>query len=199
LPPGEYSLDASQPGFDTYHIAQLTLNVRDRQMLRLELKLAAAEGASIQVTAHAEATSSDAAQGISVDQNYVQNLPANGRNAESLVLMTPGITSAAGGRDGDGFNANGLHSNTNYYTLDGVSMNTPVGGGGGPGGPMGGGPPGTPSAGSSTEILSIDSMQENCRRSARTGRSQRRIRTYRLPSCCSGTGPGKNTSASSKC
>jgi hypothetical protein len=69
------------------------------------------------------ALSSDAAQGVTLDQQYIQNLPANGRNAESLILMTPGVTTAAGGKGGGGFNANGLRSNTNYFTLDGVLEN----------------------------------------------------------------------------
>ena len=101
--------------------------------------------------AAAEAPSSDVGQAVSLDQTFLQNLPANGRNAESLILMSPGITTAAGGRSDGGFNANGLRSNTNYFTLDGVSLNQPTstdtgfggfrgGGGGGPGGM----PPGPP-------------------------------------------------------
>jgi hypothetical protein len=162
LAPGEYALDTVKTGFEQHRVDLLILKVRDRQLLRVELKVAAASGTKIEVTDRVETTSSDAAQGISMDQRYLQNLPANGRNAESLVLMTPGISSAAGG-NGGGFNTNGLRSNTNYYTLDGVSMNLPTGGGGpgGPGGPMGGGPPAAaPGSGSSTQMISIDAMQE---------------------------------------
>src|SRR5262249_9033228 len=110
----------------------------------------------------------DASTGISVDQNYIQNLPVNGRSAQALVLMAPGITSAAGERGGmGGFNANGQRSNTNYYTLDGVSVNSPLGGGGGgagfgggpPGGGGGGPPPGGGDGGSGS-LISMDSMQE---------------------------------------
>lgn len=81
--------------------------------------------------------------------------------------MVPGITSAEGGKGGGGFNANGLRSNANYYTLDGVSMNTaPAGGGGGGfggppgGGPGGGGPQPGGGGGGATGTISIDSMQE---------------------------------------
>jgi len=161
LQPGEYSLDAESMGFDKYHIGRFTLNVRDRQNIRLQLKITEASATKVEVNARPQTLSSDAAQGISLDQQYVQNLPANGRNVESLILMAPGISSAAGGRGGDGgFNANGLRSNTNYYTVDGVSLNRPVGGGGGPG-PGGGGPgAASPGAGSSTEILRLTA----CRR-----------------------------------
>ena len=81
-------------------------------------------------------------------------------------MMTPGITSAAGGMGGmgGGFNANGLRSNTNYYTMDGLSLNSPVGGGpGGGGGPRGGGGFGGGAAGrrrNMGETVSMDALQE---------------------------------------
>ena len=161
LQPGEFSLEASKQGFEKHRLERFTLQVRDRLALRLELKVLAAANTSVEVSDKAEPVSNDAAQGISVERQFIQNLPANGRNAESLILMTPGITTAAGGKGDGGFNANGLRSNTNYYTLDGVSMNRPTGGGGfgGPGGGPGGGGP-APGAGSATEMITIDGMQE---------------------------------------
>jgi len=166
LQPGEYSLDASKAGFDKYHLDQLTLNVRDRQIFRIDLHVTAAAGVSVQVTEKAESVSSEAAQGVSADIKYVENIPVNGRDAQSLILMAPGITSAAGGKGDGGFNANGLRENTNYYTLDGVSTNSspagPGGAGGGGGGfGFGGGGGGTAgAAGSATQLISIDAMQE---------------------------------------
>jgi hypothetical protein len=161
LSPGDYSLEVTKAGFDKYRIETMVLKVRDRQTLHIGLAVTAAAGTSIQVTAESGTVSSDSGQGISVDQKYVENLPANGRNAESLILMAPGISTAAGGKGG-GFNANGLRSNTNYYTLDGVSMNQPTSGGGAGGGPMrgGGGAPPMGGGAPSTDMISIDAMQE---------------------------------------
>jgi hypothetical protein len=170
LPPGDYELSVTKAGFDTIRIGRITLGVRDRQTLRLDLHLSPASGASIQVTDTVEAPSDDVAQGAALDQEFLQNLPTNGRRVEALIAMAPGVTPGRG----DGFNVNGLRSNTNYYTLDGVSLNSPVGGGGGPGGggPGGGGPgrgPGGPGGGGgampmggggSSEMISIDAMQE---------------------------------------
>lgn len=159
--PGEYSLDVDKAGFDKSRVERLTVRVRDRQIFRVALKLASATTTAVEVTASAQPISNDVAQGVSLDQQFTQELPVNGRNAETLILMTPGITSAAGGRGGDGgFNANGLRTTTNYFTLDGVSVNMAVSGGGG-GGRFGGGPPAaTPGAGTSTQLISIDDMQE---------------------------------------
>ena len=165
LPAGEYSLELDKKGFAKYHLDRFALALRDRQTIRVELKIAAAAGTAVNVSDQAEIVSNDAAQGVSLDQNYIQNLPVNGRSPEALILMAPGVTSATGsGRD---FNANGLRSNTNYYTLDGASVNRPVGGGpgGGGGGRFGGGgdggpPPASGGGSAATELINIDAMQE---------------------------------------
>lgn len=161
LQPGQYSLEITKTGFANLRIPTITLAVRDQQRLSAQLKLSAGT-TSVTVTAQPESVSTDASMGISVDQNYFENLPVNGRSVDALVLMAPGVTSGAG--PGGDFNANGMRSNTNYYTLDGVSLNGSVGGGGGPGpgGPGGGfgGPPPGAGSGSATSSVSLESMQE---------------------------------------
>lgn len=167
VPAGAYTLEIDKPGFGKYRIGELILTARDRRTLRAELQIAAAAGASVNVSALAEAMSADAASGTSVDQKFVENLPMNGRNAESLILMAPGITSVSGSAT-SGFNANGLRTNTNYFTLDGVSVNQSVnasgggrGGRGGFGGDEGGGFGGAAAGvGASTELINVDALQE---------------------------------------
>ena len=169
LTPGDYSVQIEKAGFQQYQIRSLPLGVRDRKTLVVELKVAAAQSSAVDVKDKVDLISNDAAQGVPISQNFFQSLPINGRNAESLVLLAPGITTSAGGIGDGGINANGLRSNTNYYTLDGVSLNTAVGaGGGGRGGGGGGGFGGfagtggalAPGAGGSTELIPIDAMQE---------------------------------------
>ena len=166
LEPQDYSVDVGKTGFDNARVNRVTLRVRDRLSMVVQLKLKSVESA-VTVTDSAEGVTTDASTGISVDQDFIRNLPVNGRNADTLVLMAPGVTSTAGVRGpGGGFNANGLRSNTNYFTLDGVSLNMPAGGGGpvGGGGPFGGGGPpggGGPFGGDGgTSLISLDAMQE---------------------------------------
>jgi hypothetical protein len=169
LQPGTYSLEAEKAGFDKIRMEQIVVSVRDRQALHLDFRVAPAAQTTITVTGQAEGISADPAAGISVDSEFLQYLPINGRSPESLILMTPGITSAAGGKGGMGFNTNGLRENTNYHTLDGVSVmgsmgGGPMGGGGGPmggggGGPMGGGGGGGGPMGGGG-MISMDAMQE---------------------------------------
>jgi hypothetical protein len=160
LQPGTYSLEATKAGFDTYRVDSLNLQVRDRQTFRVEFRVTAAAGTKVEVMAAAEAPSSDVGQAVSLGQQFLQYLPVNGWNAESLILMSPGITTAAGGRSDGGFNANGLRSNTNYFTLDGVSLNQPTSTDVGFGGARGGFGGGAGAGAGSTELISIDAMQE---------------------------------------
>ncbi len=168
LTPGDYSVQIEKTGFQPYQIRSLAIAVRDRKTLVVELKVAAAQSTAVDVKDKVDLISNDAAQGVPLARDYFSDLPVNGRNAEALVLMAPGISTSAGGIGDGGINANGLRSNTNYYTLDGVSLNTAVGAGGGGRGGGGGGFAGfggggvalTPGAGGSTELIPIDAMQE---------------------------------------
>ncbi len=151
LNPGDYTLEVAKAGFKTFRVEQLEINVRDRRVLRLEMVSAAAKEPE-EKAARNQAPSNDAGLGMTLDRAYIDNLPANGRNTESLIMLAPGITTSAGNKGGSGFNASGVRSNANYVTLDGVSVNLPIGGGSS----------GTisPRAGGATEIIPIDAMQE---------------------------------------
>jgi hypothetical protein len=163
LEPGDYSVTIEKTGFQTRRIDTVTLGVRDRKSLVLELKVAQAQSTTVEVTDRIDVLSSDTGQGVSMDNRYVDNLPTNGRDVDSLILMTPGISTATGGKGDGGINANGLRDNTNYYTIDGVSANRPIGGAGGGGfGGFGGGGGGFGGggAGSPVDTISMDAMQE---------------------------------------
>jgi len=166
LPAGEYSLEVEKTGFNKYQLKTFNLALRDRQTLRVELNIAPSTGATIFVADRPGIISNDSTSGVSLSQDFVENLPVNGRSAENLILLAPGVSSVTGSASG-GFNTNGLRSNANYYTLDGVSVNrsVSVNGGAVEGGMRGAfGDPGSAAAvagGSvSTELITIDAMQE---------------------------------------
>jgi hypothetical protein len=160
LPAGDYLLTVEKTGFSKYIIDRVTLSVRDRQILHVELKVAAAAGAAVTVSAATDPVSTDPTLGIVLSHEYVENLPNNGRSIESEIALSTGVTPSPDGID---FNANGLRSNTNYYTMDGLSVNRPIGTTGGfGGGRFGGGADGGATGGgsASSELISIDAMQE---------------------------------------
>ncbi len=58
-------------------------------------------------------------------------MPLNGRSIQSLITLTPGVvvTNVSSGSPGQ-FSMNGQRPDANYFTVDGVSANISVGGGG---------------------------------------------------------------------
>jgi hypothetical protein len=163
---GDYTLLVAKEGFRDQRVELIRLTARDTRNLRLQLEVVAASGTSITVTEQLEGVSTDISTGSAMGQKYVKDLPVNGRDVNSLVRLAPGVVSGVG-PDG-GINANGLRSNTNYYTVDGVSANTGIGGGAALPGPLGsmgaamgssGSMVGATSTGQSN-LISMDAMQE---------------------------------------
>jgi hypothetical protein len=166
LKPGAYRVEVDKTGFEKYIVEDLQLHARDFQSLRLQVRVAAADKSEVTVKGEVEGVQIDPSTGTTVNGRYALDIPSNSRSIQSLVLMAPGITYAGGGPGGGDVNANGLRSNTNYYTVDGVSANASGSGGGG-GGPMGGGggmsSPSTLSttaAGNTYSMITLDSLQE---------------------------------------
>lgn len=164
LNPGAYRVEVEKTGFEKYTVEDLQLHARDFQTLRLQVRVAAAEKSEVTIKGEVEGVQIDPSTGTTVNGRYASDLPSNSRSLQSLVLMAPGVIFAGGGSGGD-VNVNGLRSNTNYYTLDGVSANTGSGVSGG-GGLFGFGGMAAPSALSTTaggntyNIITLESMQE---------------------------------------
>jgi hypothetical protein len=166
LKPGAYRVEVDKTGFEKYIVEDLQLHARDFQSLRLQVRVAAADKSEVTVKGEVEGVQIDPSTGTTVNGRYALDIPSNSRSIQSLVLMAPGITYAGGGPGGGDVNANGLRSNTNYYTVDGVSANASGSGGGG-GGFMGaGGGMSSPStlsttaAGNTYSMITLDSLQE---------------------------------------
>src|SRR5215471_7988385 len=61
----------------------------------------------------------------SIDSQQIQNLPLQGRQFLDLALLTPGVVAQAPGTQAGGINVAGMRSQSNNYTLDGISINDP--------------------------------------------------------------------------
>jgi hypothetical protein len=57
----------------------------------------------------------------SIDKQQIENLPLQGRQFLDLALLTPGVTPQAPGTQAGGINVSGMRSQSNNFTLDGVS------------------------------------------------------------------------------
>lgn len=120
LPPGNYHLTVQAVGFAPLKSTGLVLNVNDQRALRLQLKIGdVSEAVEITTPAGLQET---AAVGTVVNQQFVENLPLNGRSIHSLIALTPGVVQTPASQRSPGqFSVNGQRTSSNYFTVDGVS------------------------------------------------------------------------------
>jgi hypothetical protein len=172
LPPGPYRLQVSKVGFKTLIKPDIVLNIQDALSVNFTLPVGAVfETVTVEGGASMINTT-DASVSTVVDQTYVKNMPLNGRSFQDLILLTPGIvaqspqanssgTYSSVGQSGE-FSVNGQRTESNYYTVDGVSANV----GASAGGYMiltaaaSGSVPSATALGTTQALVSVDALQE---------------------------------------
>ena len=128
---GLYKVTAEMEGFSTAVVNDVRVNVSARQ--RVDLQLAVGQVAStVEVVGAAPLIETDTSQRDQVITHEASTeLPLNGRQYSSLVLLTAGVKVSPIGtgstvtvltREGS-FNVNGLRSTFNNYMLDGLDNN----------------------------------------------------------------------------
>ncbi|HKR02591.1 MAG TPA: carboxypeptidase regulatory-like domain-containing protein, partial [Pyrinomonadaceae bacterium] len=160
LPPGRYNVTAQREGFGTVEIRNVVLNTGDQQALRVKLKVGEI-GESVTVIEDPSSVQESIAVGTTVNRNFVEHLPLNGRSFQSLFGLTPGVvlTRASFNEQGQ-FSVNGQRANANYFMVDGVSANIGVSAGSAPGQSAGGSLPALTALGSTNNLVSIDALEE---------------------------------------
>ncbi len=161
LPPGMYKITVRKPGFQT--VVRLNVHLDAAAGLRLDFALRLGNMKEV-ITVEGDTpaiNAADASVGTLIGRDSIQGLPINGRGVLALVELAPGVvtTPATGGEAGQ-FSANGLRSNTNYFTLDGVSANTGVSGAGLPAQFAGAALPAMTAFGSTQNLASAESLDE---------------------------------------
>ncbi len=100
LPPGEYEIRATAPGFQTIVRQGVHLEVGQDAVVDLRMEVGAV---SSEVKVQGEALPINLANGsVSglVDQKQMRDLPLNGRSFQQLALLQPGVNAVtAGGND----------------------------------------------------------------------------------------------------
>lgn len=129
IPVGAYRVEANADGFSQYQQSGIRLNVNTTTTLNIRLSIGAV-GESVSVVADATMinTQSGTLSQV-VQQQYIQELPLNGRNAATLIRMVPGVVTGVGtttagyANSGDTINisVNGTRGNEVNYRLDGAT------------------------------------------------------------------------------
>jgi hypothetical protein len=167
LPPGHYHVQVSKQGFKTIIKPDVILNVQSAVALNFALPIGATSESITVDSPSSPINTTDASIGTVVDRKFVENIPLNGRSFQDLISMTPGVvtqspqsTSEVVGTGGD-FSVNGQRTQSNYYTVDGVTANISSGNGGAIGGAATGGTVGgTTAVGTTQTLISVDALQE---------------------------------------
>ncbi len=127
LPPGQYRVEVSAPGFKKFVRDGLVLQIQ--QQARVDVALTVGEVTeSVQVTADApilETTTSSV--GKVVDNRRIRELPLNTRNVYSLIFLTPGVSGSIGNNYNNmGYSVNGARATMMDTVIDGVTASFPT-------------------------------------------------------------------------
>ncbi|HZI61601.1 MAG TPA: carboxypeptidase regulatory-like domain-containing protein [Pyrinomonadaceae bacterium] len=160
LPPGAYTVKAERKGFTTAEVPDVVLNVNDQVTLNIPLKVGSVNQ-SVDVLTTPPLLDQSPTVATAVDQQTVGNMPLNGRSFQSLITLAPGVvlTKTTVTEQGQ-FSANGQRTNANYVTVDGVSANIAIIPAGNIGQSSTGSLPGFSVSGGTSNLVSIDAVQE---------------------------------------
>jgi hypothetical protein len=124
LPPGPYRVQVSRIGFKTLIKPDIVLNVQDSLSINFTLLVGAFhEIVTVQGGAPLVNTESASVSTV-IDRNFVESLPLNGRSFNTLLQLTPGVTTAPANPGSPGqFSVSGQRTDANNFMVDGVSAN----------------------------------------------------------------------------
>jgi hypothetical protein len=160
LLPGPYNITIEANGFKTVHQNGVVVEVGQRARLDFALTVGSnTETITVQGSAPL-LNASDASVSTLIGNQFVENLPLNGRSFSSLIDLTPGVVLTPTNFYEEGqFSVNGQRPDANYFLVDGVAANvgtsaTNLGQGGA------GQLPATSAFGGTSNLVSLDALEE---------------------------------------
>jgi len=118
LPVGFYTMTFTAPGLEKVEVQRFELQVGQTRTIDAVLSVAGVQS-QVQVTADAPLAQTSAAVGGVIAGEQIQNLPVNGRNWNSLAVLTPGAIDT-GVDDQKSIRFAGRATDDNNYRFDGV-------------------------------------------------------------------------------
>src|SRR6266478_2015891 len=128
LQPGIYRMTIDKDGFKSIVKSGVELHVQDVASINFELQIGSVNETVTVESGGLVINTSDASVSTVVDQTYIKNMPLNGRSFQDLILLSPGVVTnnpqTLAGTSGKGeFSVSGQRTESNCYTVDGVSAN----------------------------------------------------------------------------
>jgi len=159
LRPGRYRIIVRKEGFKEIVKTDVTLRVQDTFAVNFGLEVGSVTQ-SITVPGSTPLINTESgAVGTLVNRDFMENLPLNGRNFNTLIGLTPGAILARGSSEDAGqFSINGQRSTANYFMVDGVSANLSISAGTALN--QVGSVPGWNALGGTSNLASVDAVEE---------------------------------------
>src|SRR3984885_5640823 len=120
VPPGEYTLSASMPGFSTSKIEGLIVSVGSQTTANLKMAVGQTQTVIEVQASNTDLQTMKAGTGTTVDAALVESLPAVGRDVATFTTMQPGVT--------PGGNVAGTTADQATFQLDGGSNSSDMDG-----------------------------------------------------------------------
>lgn len=155
LPIGNYRVEVEHTGFKSIVAPGVVLHTQDALEMNFEMAIGSA---SESVTVNGAVTNDSPAVSMTVTREFIENMPLNGGSFQDLIQLAPGTVSSDGY-----YSINGQRTDSNNYTVDGVSAN--LGGlnnfaGSNTGAGLSGSAPAQTALGTTQSLASIDSLEE---------------------------------------
>lgn len=119
LPLGRYTMSATKDGFQEWKITEFRLSVGEIRKLDVNLALASQQNMVEVTDVQPTIDQTSARQGIVVGEKELKNIPVNGRDWASYMLLAPGAVDSGGGTQRS-IRVMGRSRDDNNFVFDGV-------------------------------------------------------------------------------
>ncbi len=161
LPPGQYKILVRKEGFLTAARVGLSLGLQRNIRCDFVLQVGPVEQVITVEGGPPLLNSEPGAVGTILGRKAIEDLPLRGRSLAGLLELAPGLlTTPANTGEAGQFSASGQRPNANYFTVDGMSLNTGVSGAGIPGQFPGGTLPSMTAIGSMHNLATLDAIEQ---------------------------------------
>ena len=122
-----YKITVSAPGFKETVIPDIDLHTQDKTSENVRSRSVSSND-SVTVSADSSAQiETSASVATTVDRQFIENMPLNGRSFQALISLTPGNVTAKTFYTASGqFSIDGQRTDANYFSIDGVSANVGI-------------------------------------------------------------------------
>lgn len=125
LKPGLYKVTVQAAGFETLIREGVTLRVGENARLDFAMALGDARTVVTVAADPSRISTEDGSIGTVIDRGLLERMPLNGRGIQMLIGLTPAVSlvPVSARNAGGQFVTDGQRSDSNYFTIDGVSVN----------------------------------------------------------------------------